>query len=276
MKEVYFDTNVYGHIYRRQHRITGADIKKLENAIRDKQLRIFTSFAVVEETNIARLSSLDEANGRLELIRTLCVKEQIIKHHSDLLDDDLKAYANGDEPPDRLQPPYPRFSELFWDHTRKNYKRYDGFAKDSLHRICEFSEDMNKRFKKIRAMADKIKHNNQQQPFPDYWREMSLPWVEQVADKYGVLRECKKRGLKRLLKVQSIRLNTIAQMSLTYANTYRRTTFDTGNSRDMHHVVCASAVPIFVTHDKRLKTVLETMPTPGLQVMDIHALLKLI
>jgi len=80
--DVYFDTNVYGHIYRRQHRITSAVVtnavvKKLEEVVARGQLRIFTSYPVIEETNTARLSNLDEANGRLELIRTLAVQDKI-------------------------------------------------------------------------------------------------------------------------------------------------------------------------------------------------------
>jgi hypothetical protein len=112
-----------------------------------------------------------------------------------------------------------------------------------------------------------------QQLFTDYWNEMSLPWVEGVADKYGMLNECKAKGLQGLLEVHSMRISTIAQVSLTYANTYERGKFDKGNSRDMHHVGCASAVPIFVTHDKQLVRVLARMPPPNLEVINFQELL---
>lgn len=102
---------------------------------------------------------------------------------------------------------------------------------------------------------------------------MAEPWVEQVAEKYGYLAECKKRGIKALLDVQSVRLNAIAQMSLNYSNLYDKKTFATGHSRDMQHVICASAVPIFVTHDGPLRKVLCRAATPGLEVLDIHELL---
>jgi hypothetical protein len=134
---------------------------------------------------------------------------------------------------------------------------------------------MNKRFnEKLRPKADEIKKQKAQQPFPDYWNAMSEPWVEQVAEHFGHLEKCKTKGIAGLLEIQSVMLNTIAQTSLTYANTYERKSFDRGNSRDMHHVVCASAVPVFVTHDKALRKVLARKPTPALEVIDIHALLK--
>jgi hypothetical protein len=168
MIDTYFDTNVYGHIYRRQYRITDSDVEKLENAIRDKRVRVFTSFPVVEETNIARLSSLDDANGRLELIRNICVQDLIIKHHSDLMEDDLEAYGHNKDQPSRFQRPYPRFGQIFWDHTEKFYKQLDGYAKESLDRIRAFSDDMNTRFNRIRPTAEALKRSNQQQAFADY------------------------------------------------------------------------------------------------------------
>lgn len=273
--EAYFDTNVYGHIYRRQHRITDAVVKKLNDAVESEALTVFTSFPVIEETNVARLSNLDEANGRFELIRTLAVQDKIIKHHAELVEADYRAYANNEAAPAKFEPTNPGLKDVFWDHTAKNYKELDKVAKETLEQIVAFSKQMNDTFNtKLRPMADEIKKKKAQQPFPDYWGgAMAEPWVEQVADHFGVLARCKERGIKGLLDIHSIRLNTIAQMSLTYANTYERKSFNKGNSRDLHHVVCASAVPIFVCHDKDLVKVLARMPTPGLEVIDIHTLL---
>lgn len=272
--DAYLDTNVYGHIYRRQHQITNADVIKLQQAVESKVLRIFTSFPVIEETNTARLSNLEEANERLDLIRTLAIQDKIIKHHSYLVEEDYRAYANGETLTSKFEPPYPGLRSLFWDHTAKNYLELDNVARETLQQVVAFSKKMNDSFNKLRPLAEELKKTKSQQPFPDYWQAMAEPWVEQVAERFGVLDRCKERGLRGLLDIHSIRLNTIAQMSLTYANTYERKSFDTGNSRDMHHVACASAVPIFVCHDKRLVKVLARMPTPGLEVIDLRTLLS--
>jgi hypothetical protein len=273
--DAYFDTNVYGHIYRRQHGITDADVEKLEKAIEADKLRIFTSFPAIEETNVARLSSLEEANGRLELIRTLAVQDQMIKHHADIVEGDIIAYANGTDFPGKLEAPLAGLRSLFFDHTAKNYEELKKVAEETQEQVVKYSQDMNRLFNdKLRPIADQLKKQKSQQTFSDYWQAMAEPWAEQVADHFGQLEKCKAKGIAGLLDVQSVRLNTIAQTSLTYANTYERQSFDTGNSRDMHHVVCASAVPVFVTHDRRFVNVLARMPTPGLEVINFHTLLN--
>src|ERR1043166_3987510 len=97
--DVYFDTNVYGHIFRRDDGVTDALVTKLEAAVESQALRIFTSFPVIEETNAARLTNLVETNGRFELIRTLTVvKDQIIKRQPEIIDGDMRAYI-ADQPP---------------------------------------------------------------------------------------------------------------------------------------------------------------------------------
>jgi hypothetical protein len=95
MKEVYFDSNVYGHIYRLQHGITAACAKKLEQAVESDRLRIFASVPVLEETNMAILNYPDEAFGRLRLIRKLAKRKKIIKPPGLILKEDVIAYANG-------------------------------------------------------------------------------------------------------------------------------------------------------------------------------------
>lgn len=272
--DVYFDTNVYGHIYRLQHGVTVAAVRKLRNVIQDGRLRVFTSYAVIEETNTGRIANLDDVNGCLETIRTIAVLDPIIKHHPDLLEDDIVAYANNEPLPSKFQRPLPGLRDIFWDHTAKNYAALDKAAAETKKMIADFSQEMNNTFNKIRPQAHNIKRAGKQQPFEDYWNEMAPPWAEQVADRLGVLDQLKARGVNGLLDIHSFRLLTTAQLSLSYANTYERTAFSKGNSRDMHHVACASAVPIFVTHDAQLTKILARMPTNGLEVLELQSLLQ--
>jgi predicted nucleic acid-binding protein len=272
--DVYFDTNVYGHIYRRDDGVTDEVVKKLDEGIQGKTLRVFNSFPVIEETNAARLSNLDETNGRLELIRTLTVQNEIIKRQPEIIDGDMRAYVQGHEAPSKFQEPYPGLSDIFWDHTAKHYKELEGYARDTNSEVTAFAKDLDDSFSKVvRPMAKEAKESKQQQPFPEYLNEMEEPWLEQLAKKYGMLDECKPKGLRGLLDVHSIRVTTRAQLSLTYSNMYEKEKFERGNSRDMHHVACASAVPVFVTHDKALTRLLIRKLPPDLEVMNLKTLL---
>lgn len=271
---VYFDTNVYGHIHRRDDGVTDGHVVEVERAVAAKYLRIFFSYSVIEETNAARLNHLEETNGRFELIRTLAVQDPIVRLHSEIVEADIQAYVCGRELPSKFQKPYPRLGDVYWDHTAKHYKELDSYARDTLKEVNEFTKDLDDSLnEKIRPLARAAKENNKQQPFDEYWKEMSLPWLELLAARCGLLEECKEKGLAGLLEIPSVRINTFAQVSLTYANSYERSKFHRGNSRDMRHVVCASAVPTFVTHDKELTRLLARMPPPKLDVVNLQTLL---
>lgn len=272
--DVYFDTNIYGHIFRLQNGVTEADVKKLRESVDAGGLNVFTSYPVVEETNTGRLANLEDVNGCLETIRTIAILDPIIKHHPDLLEDDIVAYANNEPTPDKFEKAPYGLRSIFWDHTAKNYKELDKAAEETKKMIADFSQQMNDSFNKIRPQAKAIKEQGKQQPFEDYWNDMAPLWAEQVAERLGVLEKVKARGIDGLLKVHSFRILTTAQMALSYANTYERTAFNKGNSRDMHHVACSSAVPIFVTHDGQLTKLLAKKPVDGLEVIDLRTLLN--
>jgi hypothetical protein len=272
--KAYFDTNVYGHIYRHQHGVTNAVEEKLRSAKEAGTVEIYTSYSVVEETNTGRLVNLDDVNGCLETIRTLAILDPIIRHHPDILEDDIVAFANNNPLPSKFEKALPGLQNIFWDHTAKNYEELDKVAVETKEMIVAFSDKMTASFNnKIRPQAQVLKDKGEQQPFEDYWNDMAPSWAEQVAERLGVLEKVKARGIDGLLNVHSFCVLTTAQLSLSYANTYERTKFGKENSRDMHHVACASAVPIFVTHDKQLRTVLARKPIKELEVLDLHELL---
>jgi hypothetical protein len=271
--DVYFDTNIYGHIYRLQHGVTAADVEKLRRVVAEGKLRIFTSYTVIKETNTGRLTDLDDVNGRLELIRTLTVPDRIIKRHVDILEGDILAYVEGLLEPSKFERPLRGLRDLFWDHTAKNYAELDKVAVETKKMIDDFSNRMDTSFNKVRPIAQALKKQKKQQSFQDYWKAMAEPWAEQVLELLGIADKVKGPSLKGLLKVQSFRIHTNAELSLIYASTYERTTFNKGNSRDMQHVACASAVPIFVAHDRQLVNVLNRRPIKGLEVIDFHTLL---
>ena len=223
---------------------------------------------------MARLDDLEEANGRLELIRTLADTEEIIRFHPDILEDDIRAYANNSPFRSKFEKPSRGVKSIFFDHTKRNYLELDKVAAGTKIMIAAYGNQMDVIFKKAHPQADADKKANKQQPFEDSWKAMAPPWAEQVADSFGVLDKVKARGVKGLLKVHSFRLLTTAQLSLAYSHIYERRRFRQANSRDMHHVACAAAVPIFVTHDKPLTSVLNRKPINGFTVMDLPQLLS--
>lgn len=273
MKEHYFDTNVYSHIHNRVG-ATDEQVARLQAAVRSDKIRILTSSVVVEETISALLSVEKEGLARLKLIRKLAKRKRIIKLHPDLLEDDFKSYARGEKLRSHFMAPPPRFIQVFVDHGEDHMRILRQIAKDTQQQVQAFRNEMNQKYNQLlRPLAAQIIRQNQQQSFEDYWNELSIPFAEQLADKARVLPECQARGMAGLLEVRSVKLATMAQLSLGYANTYERGAVERGDSRDMQHAVLASAVKTFVTDDPRLARVLTRMPLPDFEVINLPTLL---
>lgn len=96
MKTVYFDTNVYTHIYNREDGITDADVLKLKQSIKMDKIRILASIEVAEETMSAIFAAPKEAIGRLKLIHKLAKRKRMIKHHTEFIQA-VYAYANAEK-----------------------------------------------------------------------------------------------------------------------------------------------------------------------------------
>lgn len=275
MLEVYFDTNIYNHIHKRHHGVTEADIAKLYTAVRADKIRILTSTPVIEEVLSALLCSERDGLAILMHIRKLAKRKRIIKYHPDLLEDDIIAYSRGRKMLSHFMAPPPNFTKIFTDHGPEHMAILRKIAGDTQKQIQAFRGKMDDSYNKhIRPLAEDIKRQKQQQSFEDYWAELSVPFTELLAQKAGVLAECQARGMEGLLQVRSVRLCTLAQLSLGYSNTYQRTTIDRGDSRDMHHAVLASSLNAFVTHDRRFAGILRRMPVDNFEVIDLNTLLS--
>jgi predicted nucleic acid-binding protein len=275
MKEVYFDTNIYNHIHKRHHGVTEADIAKLYATVRADKIRILTSTSVIEEVLSALISLERDSFAILKHIRKLAKRKRILKYHPNLLEDDIVAYSRGKKMPSHFMAPPPNFTKIFTDHGPDHMAILRKIAEDTQKQIQSFRDKMdNSYIKHIRPLAEEIKRQKKQQSFEDYWAELSIPFAELLAKKAGVLAECQERGMEGLLEVRSVRLCTLAQLSLGYSNTYQRTTIDRGDSRDMHHAVLASSVNTFVTHDRRFAGILRRMPVDNFEVIDLKTLLS--
>ena len=93
MKTVYFDTNVYSHIYKRLYGITDADVEKLIAKIRADKLRVYLSSALLEETTSAILSAEKESISRLRLIHNIAKRKRILRPYQDIIKTVITGYA---------------------------------------------------------------------------------------------------------------------------------------------------------------------------------------
>jgi hypothetical protein len=271
MKEVYFDTNVYTHLAQSIQRKNFVAIDKLRKAVLSDQLRILSSFTVLEETAGALIEYPEEAFQRLRLIKKLAKRKKLIKLHFEILNDDIISYATHQPFKSHFMAPFPRLKNLFVGNdlsglieVAKKTKEYIGGFRDEMRN--SFSEH-------IAPLAQAVIANREVPTFEKNYQDNAIEFVRLMAKPSGKLAACEARGLDGLLEVPSINVYVRAQLSLIYANTYQGRLQNQGDSRDMQHVLLAATAAVFITQDNPLRKVLKRANSPFLTVLSLQDLL---
>lgn len=272
-KTAYFDTNVFDHIHKRIG-VTESDLTKLRSLIMSGRLSVLLSILNLEET-VSLLNSYPElAIAELQLILCLTDWQKLLKPPNLLLSDDIKSYARGEVPCQ----PFIEDSVIQLNlHRLLNPSQQDITELLEVMRVTQKQkEDFKARMREAREsvlfQAKKLK--GLRTNFDNYWARLSDKFAEGLAEHEGVLNECKKRGIIGLLEIKSVKLWAGASLSLTYAQTFEGRAPKMGDSRDIMHVVLASAAHLFVTHDEGLAKSLVRIPIQGFDVVDLRGLLE--
>lgn len=280
-KEVYFDTNVYTHIFyatkgriKESAGITSSDVARLIAAVKSDKLRIIASVTNVEETIAAYLSDPEESIGRLKLIRRLAQRERIINSHTDLLKNDIRAFTEGKPlPPAFISPPH-KLVKIVMHPDKVEPVFFRRIAEETKAQIDQIRTNHGEFYVPLREMAKELKETDEQPSFELYWEAMYLGTLEIIADLCGVLEKCKRRGIANLLHLRSVRLAAFTNISMSYALTFERSSVESGYSRDMHHGALSAATGVFITHDKKFRRIMSRMHFPDYCVMGLKELLQ--
>jgi predicted nucleic acid-binding protein len=270
MKTVYFDTNVYTHIYTRDG-VTEADVLRLKELIKADKIRILSSIEVAEETMSAIFAAPKEAIGRLKLIHKLAKRKKMVKHHTQFIQA-VYAYAEGGKVHSPFTSP-PLLMRKFLIAPDLDVVRE--IATENKEQIQKHHDDIADIYKtKVEPLAQTIRQQRQEPTFEDYWNDMAIPYIEELARLAGVLEQCQARGLDGLLAIRCLRIHTLGQVSLNYANTYTGRTPKHSDSRDMHHVLVSSAAEAFITDDGPLRRVMSRMQVEGYEVLSFREMME--
>jgi hypothetical protein len=266
MVVVYFDTNVYTHIYSNAG-LSRPDLQKLEDGVASGRLCIITSDLVFDETISAVLSNQAEAMGRIQLIQKLARK--VVQPNIDFTGV-VTAYAIG------RKVPKVRFESL------QKINRFIGILPpDGLQSIAtEAQLTVQRRYEHVREVyktkifPEGIYVSPDEVPtFPEYWVSEAEAYVRQLAEMCGVSDQCMARGLKGLLEIRPVRIATLCALSYTYANLFEGRQHKRGDLRDMQHALLSSPTEALISQDRTFRRVLNRIQIPDYAVMSLQELL---
>lgn len=281
-KEVYFDTNVYTHIYKAINGaaskecggISNFDVQQLAKLVKSDKLRIVASHTNIEEVISAYLTVASEVLGKMKLIGKLANRKRLIKPHPNLATEIIVAFALGT----KQQSPYTsipfELRQMLVPPIKFKDEQVREMAIKTLEQIQRIRESHESLYSGIREKAKEIKGTDQQPSFEDYWREHQLPVTELLANNCRVLDECRNRGIEGLAEIRIVRIAAYSIISHGYANLFERESVKRGDSRDMQHALCSAVTGLFVTHDSQLKKALCRIRFPDYSVMSLRELLQ--
>lgn len=273
-KIVYLDRNVLGDI--RQQLFYSFDAyNTILKAIRAGRITIPVSLSVLEETlPVIKTNSSYKKVGDLQLIKELFDWRVGIRSHNDLLNGDIRAYANNASlpprgleldmsPEDLLAPQSGEIAELIRivEETKKQ-------TSENLKRMEIAKEVFKKKYGDERGRV-KI---GKDVTFKNLWDRLSVDIAASAATQAGVLRECKIRGLEGLLNLRTVRMYVGYSIAYGLEKFILDKKLTEGDSRDHHHTVQASVASIFVTHDMPLTKLLGYVPMTNFHVVNLDGL----
>jgi len=284
MTIVYLDRNVFDHICTLNCGVTKADVGKIQGAIDTGAITIPASYIVIEETvPIIRLSE-EIYEQHIQSVLNLIDKDRIIKPHTQLIKEDCESYAFRKPQTPRMT----RTPDNFRDVLDLSINRGD--LNSLMEEIHDFYSGL---ASKHQAFFDDVIDEMTQRgirgfkSFQDAWDALSPIIVENVVNRLPRIpkRLCRKRGLKGMLNIKSIRIGTICFGWFLYSHSLKTDgspkKVEPSEAADFFHAVCASAANIFVTQEKKdkygkLPFILSQVPVSGFTVMSLKEFLDIL
>ena len=289
MLKVYFDKNVLSHIISARrgaaetNGVTLDDVKSLLNAVAAGKIVNLLGVMHLQEASYAlRASSPSVAQDELRLIKDLMHTNEIIKFPSDLLKDDVVAYAEGRNLSSPLIPNRLNLDQLFSS---------DGDIAERK-KILDDTDTYNANFLTVTTTAKAndreyvmTKFGGKQPTFEEFYKKKITDRIEglvrrteEETKRKDLLQACKEKTLEAMLKIPSVALAEGVSLSYQYARIFEEMSEKKkkrlGDPGDLNHALLASAADVLVTHDGDFASWVERIPNKPFRVLDhVHALL---
>jgi hypothetical protein len=269
MKTVYFDTNVYDQLYKRQG-TSDQDEEKLRALVTSRQIRILVSVTVLDEIASSVVSDGAGALERLKLVYELIDHESIVRPNTDL--SYVSDYAGGQSSTAQTVSPPFEFKEWLTNPGLPVLSRIaEGVKTETEERWKGMCELFDKYYARVAAEGT----SDPVPTFDQFWGEWAPACAEAIADRAGFGQECRERGIKGLLELRPALVSAIFDLSTYYAVLLESAKYKRSDVKDSIHALDSAAAQIFVTNDKRLRNRMRRKKVDDYSVVSFRELLDM-
>jgi hypothetical protein len=278
-KIVYLDRNIFADLYRHRGDVSAQDVERLRTLVEANDVLIPLSHTLVQETAELYRTNPEQAIQELRWLvsftmeRRVPAEAKIVKYPRDLVDGDIKAYANGHAKPSphqmvdlrRLLNPslfdHPYFVEMI-DLGAKHKREFFEYSK-------AFRQNLLPKGEHGRVISGNIQlEPDARRSFDEYFAEHAEAFADGLVERAGVQDLVRARGLRGLLRAsKAVLLAVGAGLSQGYAWMIEDRAPHGGEFFDQHHAVSAVTAEIFVTRDKEFARRLQRVPIDNFEVL---------
>lgn len=252
-------------------------LQELRQAVELAKINIFLGVHDLEEVLPRRRSSAADSTAKISYILDLTDKEKMIKPPEELVPDEIRSYAFQRPIPSSYIQIHERIAAQFQALRKPDEAKFSEISlivEETQDQIEEFRTGMKIGKGEVLRVAKGLIAKNL--PFNMYFDKLAPGVAEALAERAGVLEECKKNGIKDMLGLKAVGMAVGINLSYTYALTFEGRTPKSGDSRDILHSITATAADIFVSHDKGLRTLIDRIPSVTFKTLDFHGLINTI
>lgn len=271
----YLATSAFGHLYRKID-CTAGDIGALRKAIYSRTVSIPLGIHNLEEIVMARRASAQAMTAQLRLLLSISNWRVLLKPCGQLLADELRAFAAGDEP----ARPFLRgamqnavttgISELL---ESDGEDLNDDFA-EALDEVRREREAFVAGLGEYLAECDARFTPSAAGGFEEFFERNAADAAAALAERAGVGAQCARRGIESLLALKSVRMWVGAALSLACAQGMEARPPRTEEVNEVIHAVTgAAAADTFVSANARALPLLGRVAIDGLRTTDLKSFL---
>lgn len=276
MVTVYFDRNVFADICELRRGLTESDVRIIERSVESELIIIPASITLIEETIGVLRESYERYSEHIKGVFGLVNKEVMVKPPTELLKDDCFSYAQG-KPYQRLTASPSKLRDVL--DLSKNKAVLITLAEEITQRFQNSAANVTEGLLAARVAGEE-RDIGTPDGFNELWEGLSPTMIEGLLMRVPrpIRRLCKKHGLKKMLKIKSVRLYTIYYAWLIHSGWFgvqgSPRKMKEGDVGDFFHAVQASVANIFVTQESKerrdkLPFILNQVPTEGFTIMSL-------
>ena len=289
MMLVYFDNCILAYLNGGNPKYDSKRIlEKIEKAKVGNRIDIIISMEVIEELMGRFESNREEYSERWALMHRLADWSRVPKYHCDLLEDDIVSFAQKGKP----DSPFVRLGQCNYSLVQKLAGMAEAPCDSMAEKVCQGLEKSGTGldFLKLGKMDDLVQEWREDQKkegaqgIEEQWKsvwktEPNLVQRNAVqhmaggwADYFSVGRECRERGLDKLVELPTVR---VAVGYIFYK--WKAGLPEKGPQKvkrndyyDFRHAIHAGAIGTLVTDDKKLTEAMKQIPGHSIQVYTLE------